>query len=694
MELSTPLKYTPGIGSYYAFKLKKIGLEIVWDLINHYPFRYDDFSRLSTTVEAQEGEKVTLTGEVWSIKNTYTRARKVLTQAIFNDGHAPLMLTWFNQPWLTKSIQTGDRLQVSGKLSKYKSKFSIVMPVWEKIDPLIHHSSASASRRMARTINYQPLHTGRLVPVYPETEGLSSKWLRSKVAEVFPQVKQQISDPLPVSIRGDMLTLEEALQKIHFPDDYKQAGQAQTRLAFDELFFIQLVAQRLKSKWQEKPTVKPFTVNQGKLQELLNSLPFKLTDAQEQVLAEVKADLIKNKPMNRLVQGEVGSGKTVVAAITAFIAYLNNLKTFYMAPTEILAFQHYSTFCHLLEPLGVKVGIYTGSRKFDKIKEKNYQSIPDVIIGTHALLSSKLMTADVGLVIIDEQQRFGVEQRSLLRSKAHVPHFLTMTATPIPRTVALTLYGDLDLSIINQLPKNRRKIKTYVVPQKKRQDAYAFIAKKVKEGDQVYIITPLIELSETLQSAKAATIEFDRLANKIFPDIKLGLLHGRLKSKEKEQVLNDFKDKKIDILVSTSVVEVGVDVTNATIMVIESAERFGLAQLHQLRGRVGRGAKQSYCLLFTEVEQANVINRLKNLEKINDGLKLAELDLKIRGGGEIFGTRQSGRFELKIASFADLPLVEKTRDAARRLLQEDPGLDKHLPLKRKLQGISGQVTPD
>lgn len=357
-----------------------------------------------------------------------------------------------------------------------------------------------------------------------------------------------------------------------------------------------------------------------------------------------------------------------------------------MAPTEILAFQHHKTITKLLEKYGIKVGIYTGSKK--EVEKA------DIIVGTHALLSDKLLTPNVGLVIIDEQQRFGVEQRVILRKKAKVPHFLTTTATPIPRTVALTIYGDLDISVIDELPKDRKAIKTYVVPNKKRDDAYGFIAKKVKEGDQVYIITPLIELSETLQSVKAATVEYERLQKQVFPGLKLGLLHGRLKSKEKEEALNKFKDKKIDILVSTSVVEVGVDVANASIMVIESAERFGLAQLHQLRGRVGRGGKQSFCLLFTEGTDSSTRSRLKNLETIHNGLKLAELDLKIRGGGEIFGVRQSGRFELKIASFSDLPLIEKTKDAARGLLEDDPKLDKYPSLKRKLQSLAKEVMPD
>ena len=377
-----------------------------------------------------------------------------------------------------------------------------------------------------------------------------------------------------------------------------------------------------------------------------------------------------------------------------------------MAPTEILASQHYSTISNLLKPFGISVGIYTGSKKFDKgkgvsgkgkgkkLSPSPFTLYPDVIIGTHALLSDKLNIPDTGLIIIDEQKRFGVEQRTILRNRAKLPHFLTTTATPIPRTVALTLYGDLDLSTIDELPIGRKEIKTFVVPNKKREDAYKFLEKKVSEGDQIYIITPLIEESETLQSARAAKAEYERLQKEVFPNLRLGLLHGRLKGQEKDAVMQDFKDKKLDILVSTSVVEVGMDITNATIMMIESAERFGLSQLHQLRGRVGRGLKQSYCFLFSEVEIPQTVRRLKFLETIHEGMKLAELDLKIRGGGEIFGLKQSGRFEFKIANFSDIQLVEKTQAAARRLLDLDQSLDKYPYIKARLHDLAANVRPD
>ncbi len=675
MDLQTSLFNLSGIGPSLSYKLSRLNLNTVGDLIYHFPYRYDNFSQTVSVKDAQIGQIVTLQGEIWSIKNIYTRSRKVLTQAIFNDGTTPIELTWFNQSWLTKQIQTGDRLQVSGKLSKYKNKLSIMMPKWEKISNILQPTTKSQ----------HPIHTGRLVPVYPETEGLTSKWVRTKIDHLMPLIEGNISDPLPDFIKGDMLNLSDAIKKIHYPSDWKEAELARERLGFDELFFVSLATQKARLKWREKPPIQSLKMYPKKLNEFIKKLPFDLTNAQIRVIDEILNDLAKNEPMNRLVQGEVGSGKTVVAAIIIYLIHLNKLKTLFMAPTEILAFQHFSTLTKLLEPFGISVGIYTGSKKQAKDS--------DVIIGTHALLSEKLLTPNVGLVIIDEQQRFGVEQRTILRNKSKLPHFLTTTATPIPRTIALTLYGDLDLSVIDQMPKNRLKVKTFVVPNKKRVDAYKFLEKQVKQGDQIFVITPLIEQSETLLSVKAVTIEFEKL-KKVFPDLKLGLLHGRLKSKEKDEIMQKFKNGEIDILVSTSVVEVGVDISNATIMIIESAERFGLSQLHQLRGRVGRGHKQSYCFLFTSTDEPQSKSRLKNLEKINDGLKLAELDLKIRGSGEIFGVKQSGRFEFKIASFSDIALVEKTRTAALNLLSLDPELDKYPQIKAKLQSLAPNVMPD
>ncbi len=713
MELQTKLSALAGVGSRIRQSLEKLELRTVEDLINHFPFRYEDFSNTSSIAEAQIGESVTVKGQVWSIKNVYTRTGKVLTQAILNDGTNSIELVWFNQSWLPKNIHVGESLQVAGKITKNGSRMSLVMPKWEKIqltaDSLQQTASQITDLESSERLAVSGLHTGRLVAVYPETFGLTSKWLRAKVAEVLPRVRDELEETLPDQLRADMPKLAEAIEQVHFPTDWDKLNQARQRLAFDELFFIHLATQKTRQEWNQKELVDPLKINQSSIAKFIEKLPFKLTKAQLRVIDQISDDLKKDRPMNRLIQGEVGSGKTVVAAVIAYIVALNKLRTLIMAPTEILALQHYSTLTHLLEPFGLKVGLYTGRKKTvlsaDSLqqtanKEKGGERLavsrlqPDVIIGTHALVSKNFQTKDVGLIVIDEQQRFGVEQRAILRSLAKIPHFLTMTATPIPRTVALTMYGDLDISVIDELPVGRPKIKTFFVPAKKRQAAYEFIQKKIKEGDQAYIITPLIEESETLKSAKAAIVEHAFLQKKIFPKLKLGLLHGRLKGQDKEAAINTFRDKGVDILVSTSVVEVGVDVSNATIMMVEGAERFGLAQLHQFRGRVGRGTKESFCFLFAESEQSEVVRRLKSLERIDNGLELAELDLKIRGSGEVFGTRQSGRFNLKIASLSDLKLVEQTRNQAQILLASDPLLDKYPQIKAKLASLAGNTAPD
>lgn len=674
MELDTPLAVVSGIGPTFAKRLTRLNLFTVEDLLNHYPFRYENFSQIKNISMAKSGEESTFRGQIWSIKNSYTRFKKVITKAILNDGTASLEITWFNQPWLIKNIKTSDTIQISGKTERYHSKIAMIAPEWEKIE---------------EGIDFQNIHTGRIVPVYPETYGIKSKWLRNKIIGLLRSKVAQIEDPLPEHIYNQ-LSLFEALQQIHFPDSFEKHAQALEKLSFDELFYIQLNNQKTKLEWRGKKILEPLNINPDTLLHFINNLPFELTSAQKKVIDEIIVDLKKNHPMNRLIQGDVGSGKTVVAAAVIYLLCQNKLRSVLMAPTEILAFQHFQTLTKLFTPYKIKVDIYTGSKKFTK----NKNSTPDVIVGTHALLSKKISLDTVGLVIIDEQQRFGVEQRSLLRNKAKLPHFLTMTATPIPRTVALTLYGDLDLSIIDELPKGRKVVRTHFVPSNKRSAAYNFITQQVNQGQQVYIITPLIEESETQLSAKAVKVEYERLQKEVFPDLSLGILHGKMKSKEKEEVLGKFKNKEVDILVSTSVVEVGVDVPNATIMVVEGAERFGLAQLHQLRGRVGRGTAQSYTFLFTETENRQNISRVKNLEKIYDGLKLAELDLKIRGAGEVFGIKQSGSWDLKIASFSNLSLVERTKKAAEAVLKESSTLDKYPKLKRKLVNLDKKIMPD
>ena len=469
-----------------------------------------------------------------------------------------------------------------------------------------------------------------------------------------------------------------------------------------------------KLNWNKNLISNSYSVDEfrNKINEFLNKLPFTLTNAQKRVADEIFKDLNRTKPMNRLLEGDVGSGKTVVSAIAMYLSFLNGFQSVLMAPTEILAQQHYQTIFKLLSPFKIKVGLATGSKKEgiknqesgikNKKQNKNHnsqfiihdsKSTFDVLVGTHAVLSKTISFQNLGLVVIDEQQRFGVEQRALIRNKGKNPHLLTMTATPIPRTIALTLYGDLDLSILDEMPIGRKQIKTWLVPPEKRDGAYFWIEKQIKETkSQVFVVCPFIEESETMQTVKAASKEFENLKNNVFKDLKLGLLHGKMKAKDKGEVLTKFRDGKIDILVATPVVEVGIDVPNATIIVIEASERFGLAQLHQLRGRVGRGDKQSYCLLFTESKNLQTLERLKAMEKHNVGSELAELDLRLRGPGEIYGTMQHGRKMLKIASFSDFELIKKVRKEAEKIF---PNLKTHPRLIEKLATINlKQVSPD
>lgn len=652
---TSPVSTIPFVGPTYAKRLAKLGIETVEDLINHFPTRYEDYSLISPISKIQPGETVTIQGQIIEIKNVFTKYGKRLTRAEIADETSSIEVIWYNQVFLTKTLKNGLLVNLSGKAGNFNSKTVLVSPQYEIL------------RDSKKTI-----HTGRLVPIYPETYGISSKWLRSRLAPLLDATIPGIEEYLPDKIRSSnsLLPLKEAVYQIHFPDNQETAQMARERLAFDELFLIQLASQKRKIEWGKEVVGKKFLINQEKVLGLINSLPFTLTNGQRKAIREILSDLSLQKPMNRLLEGDVGSGKTVVAAIAMYIACLNNFKSALMAPTEILANQHFATIRALLKQFGIRVSLETSSKKLAS-KEKNW----DIIVGTHALLSKNLKLENLGLIVIDEQQRFGVAQRALLKEKGINPHLLTMTATPIPRTIALTLYGELDLSYLDELPIGRKSVKTWVVPNEKRQSAYQWIEKQItKTGSQAFIICPLIEESDTLDSVRAVTKEYENLKKVIFPKIKIGLLHGRMKTKEKDKTLSDFRRGKTDLLVATPVVEVGLDIPNATIMMIEAAERFGLAQLHQLRGRVGRGKKQSFCLLFTENNSSGVLQRLKYLETRNVGAELAEIDLELRGPGEIYGTKQHGFLNLRIAKLTDTSLIEKTRTEAKRLLSDNPSL--------------------
>lgn len=678
MNLDSPIVEVPLIGPSYAKRLKKLGIETAQDLIYHFPHRYEDFSLVSDMALAQPGEIVTIRGQITSIKNIYTRTGKKIQSATVSDGKNVISATWFNQPFLVRTLPIGTYVSLSGKISWFGRQRSLVAPEYEKM------GSASST-----------IHTGRLVPIYPETYGISSKWLRSRIARVLPQVLPEIEEFLPDTIlkKNNLISLRDALQQIHFPENLEEDKKARRRLAFDEFFQIQLRSLSRKQDWKEKKLAHRLAVNQEKVMGFINNLPFTLTLAQKRAMREILEDIAKNQPMNRLLEGDVGSGKTVVAALACFVAYTNGFQSVIMAPTQILASQHFKTLTTILAPFDVKVGLRVSGSSIVHRPSSTF----DVVVGTHALLQKGINFENLALVVIDEQQRFGVAQRALLARKQSLslrdksgnitPHVLTMTATPIPRTVALTIYGDLDLSILDEMPTGRISIKTWVVPPQKREAAYEWIKKQVKNTDeQAFIVCPIIEESdkETMKSVRAATVEFERLQKKVFPDLKLGLLHGRVKTKEKEEIMNNMKGGKLDILVATPVVEVGIDIPNATIMMIEGAERFGLAQLHQLRGRVGRSNKQSYCLLFTDIRSPRVLSRLKALERTQSGARLAELDLRMRGPGEVYGTLQHGFPELKVGSFSDVELIKAAREGAEELvdkIKNYPNLEKLLKEK-------------
>lgn len=673
MDPKIPIEKLPGIGKYYFYKLKRLNIETLEDLLYHFPFRYDDFSKISPIDNLADGDIISIQGIILEIKNFRSRYGKFITRAIITDESGTIEVIWFNQPYLTNTLKEGTPISLSGKVRLNGRHYQLVAPQFEVLRSN-QHLQPEASGPLTQT-----LHTGRLVPVYPETEGLSSKWIRAKIAKYLPVYLENQKDYMPAEIieKYHFTDFEDALFKIHFPKNNKDILKARKRLAFDELFLIQFLANIRRRQWQSKRKAYKMTVNKDSIQKFIKNLPFKLTSAQNRASGEILRDMQKRIPANRLLEGDVGSGKTVVAAIAAYVSHLNGFETVFAAPTEILAFQHHRTLGEIFKTFKIKVGIWTKSKKIKG----------EITCGTHALLSSFKTKEKVGLVVVDEQHRFGVAQRAKLflnQAEESSPHLLTMTATPIPRTLALTLYGDLDLSILDEMPKGRLKISTFSVPNLKRNDAYQFIEREIKKGRQAFIITPFVEQSETMISIKAAVDEFEKL-KKIFPkNIKLGLLHGRLKSSEKEKIINEFKNSQINILVATPVVEVGIDVPNATIMLIESADRFGLAQLHQLRGRVGRGEHKSYCLLFTDSNSPRSIKRLKSLEKINVGFKLAEIDLEMRGPGEMFGLKQSGFANLKIADLSDHQAISTAQTEARNLFEADPELKKHPHLAQRL----------
>ena len=675
-DLDLPIDQVPGVSAAMAPKLKKLGVERARDLLEMYPFRHMDRSSFTPIAELSAGEEATILGTIWDIRSERRRGRMVTTTAVIADKSGSITATWFNQPYLSKTLRQHAEVVLSGKVELFRGRPQLRAPDWELLteDDL--------------------LHTGRIVPVYHLTEGLNQRGMRRLMKRAVDSFAPLLEDFLPEEVRreANVMALSEAVAQYHFPDGWPARDQGQRRLAFDELFLIQITVLRRRRLWQETQPGIALKAEPGWLEQTTRQLPFELTGAQRKVLDDLLADMGSGRPMNRLVQGDVGSGKTVVAALAMLLAARHNYQALLMAPTEILAEQHFRSISALFDQLAggpfqaPRVALLTGS-----VKGKARKEVLDGLkagtiaaaIGTQALIQEGVELQQLGLAVVDEQHRFGVEQRSSLRQKGFNPHVLITTATPIPRTLGLTIYGDLDISTIDEMPAGRQPIKTKWFGPEERPKAYSFIRRQVQEGRQAFIICPLIEESEKME-VRAATAEYERLRRLIFPDFKLGLLHGRLKSREKDEVMQAFAGNDIQILVSTSVVEVGIDVPNATVMAIEGAERFGLAQLHQFRGRVGRGEHQSYCMLLSDSPAAELNPRLKAIEETQSGFKLAEIDLELRGPGELFGTRQSGLLELKVAKLTDVDLIEESRRLASGLLERDPNLDASPQLRERL----------
>jgi len=703
MSLKTKVTKLNRIGKTLEKRLSSLRIVTIEDLLFYFPFRYEDYSTVLNIANLQNGQEVTIRGKIELINTKRSsRQRKIVTEALISDGSDQLRLVWFGQPFIAKTLHVGDELYFSGKVKSDMFGLQMVSPAYERVKK-------------------ETTHTARIVPIYPLTAGITQKQLRFLVSQVIHQI-DEIEEWLPDDVRdvADVMELKEAIRAIHFPENQDEINHAEKRLKFDELFILQLRAEMLRQsiKVSKAPKIK---FSEKAIKDFVLSLPFELTKDQKVASWEIIKDLEKGVPMNRLLEGDVGSGKTVVAAMATLDTVLNNYQVAIMAPTEILAKQHYESFCALLKDHNINVCLLTRSMKIiNRDKEinrdtekfspdiSNYLNVSqkelsekiesgemNVIIGTHALLSDKIKFKDLALVIVDEQHRFGVEQRAtLLRGQsALTPHFLSMTATPIPRSFALTIYGDLDLSIIKQMPKDRKIIKTRLVDDHNRQKAYDFIREQVKQGRQVFVICPLIEQKEKdeneieiinysftgSQEKKSVLVEYEKLNKQIFPDLKVEYLHGKMRSTEKDEIMSDFASGKIDILVSTSVVEVGVNIPNASVMMIEGAENFGLAQLHQFRGRVGRSSHQSYCFLFTTKSSVKSKERLEFFEKTHDGFALAEYDLEVRGPGAVYGTSQSGMMNLKLATMKDNDLIKLARDVAR-------GMDfsKYPSLKKKV----------
>jgi len=677
LDLATPITSIKGIGSKKESALLRMGITTVRDLLYTFPRRHDDYSSLKPIGSLWFGEDVTIIGAVENVSTRSVRSGKMkLVEALISDKSGAIRATWFNQPWIEGQLNSAKQVVLSGMIEQYLGKLVLNNPEWEPLSK-------------------EQLHTNRIVPVYPLTRDITQKWLRRVIHDTVGQYATSLDDPLPENIlkKNGMPRITDAVREIHFPDTDQSLQQAKKRLAFDELFLLQMGVLNQKKHWESRPG-EVFESSEDWLQIRLKKLPFQLTLAQINALNQIRGDLRSGSPMNRLLQGDVGSGKTVIAALACLIVIQGGAQSAFLAPTSILAAQHFQSIKQLLsfgegglkeDQIQLLIGATPENEK-KVIRQGLKNGDIKLIVGTHALLQDPVEFQKLQLVIVDEQHRFGVDQRGKMREKGSNPHLLVMTATPIPRSLALTLYGDLELSIIDEMPPGRLPVETHVLYPREIERAYSLIRRQADLGNQSFIIYPLVEESEKIDE-KAAVEEFSRLEKEIFSNYKLGLLHGQMKADDKERIMTEFRDKEIQILVSTTVVEVGVDIPNATVMLVEGAHRFGLAQLHQLRGRVGRSNQKSYCILIPGSADDIENQRLMAMANTNDGFALAEKDLEIRGPGQFLGTRQSGYTELKLASITDLELVEKAREEATALFQKDPELNQenHQQLKEAVE---------
>jgi len=661
MNLQNPISELAGIGELHTRKLEKLGIRNCEDLLWYLPRRWDDYSHIVPIKGIRPDFLVSIKGRVSEIGNRRVRNGMTITEALIVDNSGVIKAIWFNQPFLTNSLKAGDELCLSGKLELNRNSVGMTSPAFEKIN--------------SDEID-DLTHVGRIVPIYTEIEGISSKWLRSKIKPLMKLI-YSIRDYLPEEIKKEqnLIDLPAAIRQMHFPENSSQLKRAKDRLDFDEMFLLQLAVLNSRKKLsQERAITIPF--NEALIKGFVKDLPFQLTNAQRRSTWEILQDLAKVQPMSRLLQGDVGSGKTIVAAIAMLNTAISGNQAVLLCPTEILARQHFENINKLLTFYGVDCFLLTGSTSkvekesiYNKIKEGEAR----IIVGTHALLEKGVEFWRLGLAIVDEQHRFGVDQRSALRKESistkTLPHFLTMTATPIPRTLSLTIFGDLDISVLDELPAGRKPVITRLISDQKRSDGYKFVEDEIKKGRQAFVVCPLVGEDESEENdRKSVLAEYENLTKNIFPTLKIAFIHGRMKSAEKEEIMRNFSLGKTDILVSTSVVEVGVDIPNSSIMIIEDADRFGLSQLHQFRGRVGRSEQQSYCFLFTKSVNELTLKRLNALVSTNNGFKLAETDLEIRGPGDFIGSRQHGLPDIKMKNLMNLVLIKKTREAATKFL--------------------------